>query len=161
MRSFVRVHARARPRTPHIVMRCSRQLRFQLACPAGMTVGPGGCCGNGEGPALAGRWRLMFENICELVLESRDLGALERFYRRLGLTVLAREDDRVWLVAGGRSRLGIWSPGRKDHADRGGRHVHFALSTARGTLERLTSELRDDGIAVEGPIEHDGGDRSI
>ena len=75
--------------------------------------------------------------------------------------MLAREDDRVWLVAGGRSRLGIWAPGPQEHAERGGRHVHFALSTARGTLERLTSELRDDGIGVEGPIEHDGGDRSI
>ena len=103
----------------------------------------------------------MFDGICELVLEARDLGVLERFYQRLGLTVLAREDDRIWLAAGERSRLGIWSPGAKEHADRGGRHVHFALSAARGTLERLTSDLRGDGVSVEGPIEHDGGDRSI
>ena len=39
--------------------------------------------------------------------------------------------------------------------------VHFALSTGRGTLEWLTGELRHDGIAVEGPVEHEGGDRSI
>jgi catechol-2,3-dioxygenase len=87
--------------------------------------------------------------------------ALEGFYRRLGLSVLAREPDRVWLAAGERARLGLWSPGAKEHADRGGRHVHFALSAGRGTLERLTLELRDAGIAVEGPVEHDGGDRSI
>jgi catechol 2,3-dioxygenase-like lactoylglutathione lyase family enzyme len=94
-------------------------------------------------------------------LQRPDPGALERFYQRLGLTLLAREDDRVWLAAGERARLGIWSPGFKEHADRGGRHVHFALSTGRGTLERLTAELRGDGVAVEGPVEHEGGDRSV
>ena len=31
------------------------------------------------------------DGICELVLEADDLGVLERFYRRLGLEVLARE----------------------------------------------------------------------
>jgi catechol-2,3-dioxygenase len=39
--------------------------------------------------------------------------------------------------------------------------VHFALSVTRGTLERLAGELREHGVEVEGPIEHDGGDRSI
>jgi hypothetical protein len=61
----------------------------------------------------------MFGGICELVLESRDPGVLERFYRRLGLAVLTREHDRVWLAAGERARLGIWAPGTKEHADRG------------------------------------------
>jgi catechol-2,3-dioxygenase len=103
----------------------------------------------------------MYDGICELVLESSNLGGLERFYRRLGLDVLARDADRVWLAAGDRARLGIWSPGVREHADRGGRHVHFALSTARGSLERLSRDLRDDGVAVEGPVEHEGGDRSI
>jgi catechol-2,3-dioxygenase len=99
--------------------------------------------------------------ICELVLEAEDVGRLERFYRALGLTELSREGDRVWLAAGPGTRLGIWSPGRKEHADRGGRHVHFALSVTRGTLERLAGELREHGVEVEGPVEHDGGDRSI
>lgn len=103
----------------------------------------------------------MVDGICELVIESHDLDALERFYARLGLLTLARERDRVWLAAGERARLGIWSPGAKEHADRGGRHVHFALSAGRGTLVRLAGELRADGIAVEGPVEHDGGDRSL
>jgi catechol-2,3-dioxygenase len=30
-----------------------------------------------------------------------------------------------------------------------------------GRLEWLTGELRLEGIAVEGPVEHEGGDRSI
>ena len=55
-----------------------------------------------------------------------------------------------------------WSPGPKEHADRGGRHVHFALSVSRGTtLERITAKLRRHGIDVEGPVEHEGGGRSL
>ena len=99
--------------------------------------------------------------ICELVLEAHDVERARAFYVGLGLTELSRDGDRLWLAAGHRTRLGIWSPGRKEHADRGGRHVHFALSVSRGTLERLASDLRDRGVDVEGPIEHEGGDRSI
>ena len=99
--------------------------------------------------------------ICELVLEARDLERLERFYLWLGLTPLSRDCDRVWLAAGSRCRLGIWSPGPKEHDDRGGRHVHFALSVSGGTLERITAKLRRHGIDVEGPVEHEGGDRSL
>jgi catechol-2,3-dioxygenase len=99
--------------------------------------------------------------ICELVLEAEDVGRLEHFYRGLGLTPLSGDPDRAWLSAGGRCRLGIWSPGRKEHADRGGRHVHFALSVSRGTLESVAAELRRQGVDVEGPVAHDGGDRSI
>jgi catechol-2,3-dioxygenase len=99
--------------------------------------------------------------ICELVLEARDLERLERFYLWLGLTPLSRDCDRVWLAAGSRCRLGIWSPGPKEHDDRGGRHVHFALSVSRGTLERITAKLRRHGIDFEGPVEHEGGDRSL
>jgi catechol 2,3-dioxygenase-like lactoylglutathione lyase family enzyme len=66
--------------------------------------------------------------ICELVLETDDLERLEGFYNSLGLEPLQRRDDRIWLAAGGRSRLGIPSPGCKEHGDRGGRHVQFAIS---------------------------------
>jgi catechol-2,3-dioxygenase len=99
--------------------------------------------------------------ICELVLEARDVARLERFYLGLGLTPLSRDPDRVWLAAGSWCRLGIWSPGAKEHDDRGGRHVHFALSVSRDTLERITANLRQHGIDAEGPVEHEGGDRSV
>lgn len=99
--------------------------------------------------------------ICELVLEGTDLEALAQFYCRLGLRVLSRQSDRVWLAAGDRTRIGIWAPGPKEHADRGGRHVHFALSASRGTLELAATALRNAGTEVEGPIDHEGGDRSI
>jgi catechol-2,3-dioxygenase len=98
--------------------------------------------------------------ICELVLETDDVRGLQRFYRDLGLELLAEEEDRVWLAAGERCRLGIWSPGEKEFSDRGGRHVHFALSVGHDRLDSLSRRLREDGVAVEGPVEHDGGDRS-
>ena len=99
--------------------------------------------------------------ICELTLQTSDLETLERFYLELGLEPLTRETDRVWLAAGPRSRLGIWCPGEREHGDEGGRHVHFALSVDDAGIERALATLRSAGTEVEGPIEHDGGDRSI
>jgi catechol-2,3-dioxygenase len=98
----------------------------------------------------------------ELTLEVRDLDALERFYRdAFGLELLAREDDRVWLAAGERARLGLWLPGEKEYGDEGGRHVHFAFAAAPGRLDALLERLTGLGVAVRGPVEHEGGDRSV
>ena len=96
------------------------------------------------------------DGFAELTLETRDIAALERFYvDGLGLRVLAREDDRVWLAAGPHARLGLWTPGEKEFGDRGGRHVHFAFSAAPGRLDALAERLGGD------VREHDGGDRSM
>jgi catechol-2,3-dioxygenase len=100
------------------------------------------------------------DGICELVLETDDVQALQDFYRELGLRPLLEEGDRVWLAAGENCRLGIWPPGEKEFSDRGGRHVHFALSVGRGRLEALSEDLRRRGVEVQGPVEHEGGDRS-
>jgi catechol-2,3-dioxygenase len=96
-----------------------------------------------------------------LVLETDDVESLQSFYRDLGLQLLLEEGGRVWLAAGEDCRLGIWPPGEKEFADRGGRHVHFALSVDSGKLDDLTGGLRSRGIEVQGPVEHDGGDRSV
>ncbi len=98
--------------------------------------------------------------ICELVLETDDVSRLQSFYRELGLDLLLEEEDRVWLAAGECCRLGIWPPGEKEFSDRGGRHVHFALSVDRDGLESRIEGLRGRGVEVQGPVEHDGGDRS-
>lgn len=101
-------------------------------------------------------------HFCELTLETRDLAALERFYTAgFELTVLSREDDRVWLAVGDEARLGLWSPGPKAFGDRGGRHVHFALSAGAGELEHIARRVRDLDAAPRGPVEHEGGDRSL
>lgn len=102
------------------------------------------------------------DGFAEVTLQARDLAALERFYTRgLGLVVLARQADRIWLAAGAHARLGLWSPGEKEFGDEGGAHVHYALSAAPGRLDALVERLRAHGAAVRGPYEHDGGDRSI
>lgn len=99
--------------------------------------------------------------ICELVLETDDVGRLRGFYERLGLRpLLAEDEDRIWLQAGENCRLGIWSPGEKEYSDRGGRHVHFAFSVGAARLDALSARLREQGVEVEGPVEHEGGDRS-
>lgn len=101
-----------------------------------------------------------FSGICELVLETDDVPGLKRFYRQLGLELLLEEEGRVWLAAGPSCRLGIWPPGEKEFSDRGGRHVHFALSLGSDGLDAVSEGLRGRGVEVEGPVEHEGGDRS-
>jgi catechol-2,3-dioxygenase len=103
---------------------------------------------------------MIVSGICELVLETDEVGRLASFYRELGLEQVLEEGDRVWLAVGKRCRLGIWPPGEKEYSDRGGRHVHFALSVAHDRLDALSAGLRKRGVKVEGPIEHEGGDRS-
>jgi catechol-2,3-dioxygenase len=98
----------------------------------------------------------------ELTLEARDPSALARFYQEcFGLTELSRERGRVWLGVGDTARLGLWRPGRKEFGDEGGAHVHFALTAQPGSLEGIAARLRAAGAEVTGPLEHDGGDRSV
>jgi catechol-2,3-dioxygenase len=104
----------------------------------------------------------LIDGVCELTLEARDLDRLVAFYGdAFGCETIQRQDDRVWLAAGSRTRLGIWSPGPKEFDDRGGRHVHFALSASPGSLDRVTERLSELGVGFRGPVEHPGGDRSI
>jgi catechol-2,3-dioxygenase len=105
---------------------------------------------------------MLTRGFAELTIEVRDLEALERFYREVFcLSVLAREDDRVWLAAGERARLGLWLPGEKEFGDEGGRHVHFAFSAGPGGFDALVDRLDAAGHDYRGPVEHDGGDRSL
>jgi catechol-2,3-dioxygenase len=105
---------------------------------------------------------MLTHGFAELSIEVRDLAALERFYTGVfGLEVLAREDDRVWLAAGERARLGLWLPGEKEFGDEGGRHVHYAFSAGPDGLDRLAARLDAAGHPYRGPVEHDGGDRSL
>jgi catechol-2,3-dioxygenase len=105
---------------------------------------------------------LLTDGFVELTLETRDRERLERFYTgAFGLEVLAREEDRTWLAAGTRARLGLWTPGEKEFGDEGGRHVHYALSASPGRLEALRERIARWGAPVRGPVEHPGGDRSI
>lgn len=104
---------------------------------------------------------LAFDGICELVLVTEATERMVEFYEGLGLEALSREAGRAWLAVGPHCRIGFWTPGEKEHRDRGGTHVHFALSATRGRLDSLVERLRDVGQEFEGPIVHDGGDRSV
>jgi catechol-2,3-dioxygenase len=104
----------------------------------------------------------LIDGVCELTVQAIDVAGLERFYTdAFGCAVISRHDDRIWLACGERTRLGIWSPGRKEFGDRGGRHVHFALSASPRRLDAIVERLTRAGIAFRGPVEHSGGDRSI
>ncbi|HWI09192.1 MAG TPA: VOC family protein [Solirubrobacteraceae bacterium] len=100
--------------------------------------------------------------VCELTLESVDHERLAAFYRTiLDMPVLSEDDDRIWLGCGPRSRLGLWAPGEKEFGDRGGHHVHFALSVDRTELQVAVRRLRALGHDFRGPVEHEGGDHSL
>jgi catechol-2,3-dioxygenase len=106
--------------------------------------------------------RGMTRGFCELTLEAQDPVRLASFYTSVfGWDELTRDDDRVWLACGGRARLGLWAEGPKEFGDRGGRHVHFALSIRPGKLEEFAHRLNELGVAHRGPVEHEGGDRSL
>jgi catechol-2,3-dioxygenase len=98
----------------------------------------------------------------ELTLQAHDVAVLERFYVDVvGLPVLARAEDRVWLGVGERARLGLWAPGKKEFGDEGGAHVHFALALDAEALDELARRLQSSDHDCRGPVEHDGGDRSL
>ena len=100
--------------------------------------------------------------LAEVTLAAREPDGLARFYVDMfRLREISRDDDRVWLAAGDRARLGLWTPGVKEFGDRGGAHVHFAFTVAPNTLDDIAQRLRAAGAVVEGPVEHDGGDRSL
>jgi catechol-2,3-dioxygenase len=100
--------------------------------------------------------------LCELTLQTPDPQELARFYRTvLGFEELAREDDRIWLACGPNTRLGLWAPGEKEFGDEGGRHVHYAFSVTRGAREEISQRLAALEVEHRGPVEHEGGDRSL
>ena len=62
-----------------------------------------------------------------------DLDASEAFYAGIiGLPVVERWPDRdaIWLMAGDRTRIGLWRPQVGLEKGRGGVHVHFAMHIA-------------------------------
>ena len=94
----------------------------------------------------------------ELVLEVQDRLAAERFYAGiLGLPVVERWPDRdaTWLMAGKRTRIGLWAPQVGVAGGRGGAHVHFALHISNRHFDAAVRRLRAFGL--EPQIETHGG----
>jgi catechol 2,3-dioxygenase-like lactoylglutathione lyase family enzyme len=90
--------------------------------------------------------------VSELVLEVVDLDAAERFYSGvLGLPVVDRWPDRdaIWVMAGERTRIGLWKPQVGLFGSRGGVHVHFALHIEDSDYDAAVERLRSLGQEVE------------
>jgi catechol 2,3-dioxygenase-like lactoylglutathione lyase family enzyme len=100
--------------------------------------------------------------VSELVLEVADLEAAEAFYSGvLGLPVVERWADReaIWVMAGGRTRIGLWRPQVGLAGGRGGVHVHFAMHIEEADYDAAVALLRDRGQDVE-EIAFDGAGRA-
>ena len=98
----------------------------------------------------------------EMVLEVVDLEAAERFYADvLGFPVVDRWPSReaIWVMAGDRTRIGLWRPQVGLFGGRGGLHVHFAMHIADPDYAAAVSLLRERGEEVE-EIAFDGAGRA-
>ncbi|MFN2615509.1 MAG: VOC family protein [Thermoleophilaceae bacterium] len=107
--------------------------------------------------------RLPVTGVSELVLQVADLEAGERFYSEvLGLPVVERwpQRDAIWVMAGERTRIGLWKPQVGLFGSRGGEHVHFAMHIAEGDYDAARERLRSLGQEFE-EIEFDGAGRSL
>jgi catechol 2,3-dioxygenase-like lactoylglutathione lyase family enzyme len=90
--------------------------------------------------------------VSELVLEVEDLEVAERFYGEvLGLPVVERWERReaVWVMAGERTRIGLWRPQVGLAGGRGGVHVHFAMHLPEEHYEAAVERLRAHGLEPE------------
>ena len=89
--------------------------------------------------------------VSELVLEVVDLEAAERFYSDiLGFPVVDRWPAReaIWVMAGDRTRIGLWRPQVGLMGGRGGLHVHFAMHIVEADFDAAVALLRERGQDV-------------
>jgi catechol 2,3-dioxygenase-like lactoylglutathione lyase family enzyme len=101
--------------------------------------------------------------VSELVLEVVDLQAAEEFYAGvLGLPVVERWAERgaVWVMAGERTRIGLWRPQVGLAGGRGGLHVHFAMNIADDDFDEAVATLRRRGQEVQEMSFSDGRGRA-
>jgi catechol 2,3-dioxygenase-like lactoylglutathione lyase family enzyme len=90
--------------------------------------------------------------VSELVLEVADLDRAERFYSEvLELPVVERWPERnaLWVMAGDRTRIGLWEPQVGLAGGQGGRHVHYAMHIDPEHYAGAVAALRERGAEVE------------
>src|SRR2546430_11057165 len=93
---------------------------------------------------------LPVSGVCEVALEMADLEAGERFYSGLlGLPVVERWTGRggaIWLMAGDRTRIGLWRPQIGLGGGRGGVHVHYAMHPPAAAYDDAVKRFRAAGL---------------
>ena len=94
--------------------------------------------------------------VCEIALEQNDLAAAEEFYAGvLGFPVVERwADETVWVMAGDRTRIGLWRPQIGLGGGRGGVHVHYAMALPVDAYAAVVERIRNHGYTV---LDHDHG----
>src|ERR1700692_3118650 len=94
--------------------------------------------------------------VSEITLEQGALAAAENFYSEvLGFPVVERwADETIWVMAGDRTRIGLWRPQIGLGGGRGGVHVHYAMGVARDAYGPWLDRLRNHGYEV---LDHDHG----
>jgi catechol 2,3-dioxygenase-like lactoylglutathione lyase family enzyme len=101
--------------------------------------------------------------VSELVLEVADLAAAEAFYAGvLGLPVVERWAAReaIWVMAGERTRIGLWRPQVGLAGGQPGAHVHFAMHLAEEHMQAARERLDAHGCEVQ-EIAFPGAGRSL
>jgi catechol 2,3-dioxygenase-like lactoylglutathione lyase family enzyme len=94
-----------------------------------------------------------FTGVNEITLEVPDLEKAERFYTEvLGMPVVERWTDahpaKARVVAGDRTRIGLWEPMIGFGGAQGGVHVHYALHVPSEHLEAALDRIRSHGHEV-------------
>jgi catechol 2,3-dioxygenase-like lactoylglutathione lyase family enzyme len=101
--------------------------------------------------------------VSEMVLEVADLDTAEAFYSGvLGLPVVERwpEREAIWVMAGERTRIGLWRPQVGRAQGRGGVHVHYAMHIEEDDYEAAVARLREHGQEIEEMV-FDGTGRAV
>jgi catechol-2,3-dioxygenase len=124
----------------------------QTAAGRGEGASGGGDARLGRDATGRGEGGIPVTGVSELVLEVVDLEAAEAFYAGvLGLPVVERWPDReaIWVMAGERTRIGLWRPQVGLAGGRGGIHVHFAMHIAEAGYDAAVTRLKERGAYKE------------
>ena len=96
---------------------------------------------------------ISISGIYEVAIPVRELARAEAFYRDvLGLEIGLRDESRHWLFlrAGGQQGMIVLQETPAEWPA-----LHFAFKVEEADVERATAELRERGVAVDGPYFHE------
>ena len=100
----------------------------------------------------------------ELVLEVEDLERAVGFYTDvLGLPLVERWEhrDAAWVMAGARTRIGLWRPQVGLAGGQGGIHVHYAMHLPEEAYDDAVERLRAHGQEVQEEVFEDDRGRAV